>query len=43
MGMKVEMELEMEAGIIGRAPKPWGLRAWESGKVGKWGVFEGAE
>lgn len=33
-GMKVEME--MEAGIIGRAPKPWGLRAWEGGKVEKW-------
>jgi len=33
--MKVGME--MEAGIIGRAPKPWGLRAWEGGKVGKWG------
>jgi len=31
------MKVEMEARIIGRAPKPWGLQAWEGGKVGKWG------
>ncbi len=33
-GMKVEMEMEMEARIIGRAPKPWfegadGCEIWE--------------